>query len=59
MATSGQQCNRCFRGRWVTRGVYDGVHGCHIRYLRCDFCGVTDKQVCQSGEVKRRKSASA
>lgn len=53
MTESGQQCNACFRGRWVVRGVRDTAEF-HVRFLRCSFCGRCSKQVLLLTEVKRR-----
>ena len=59
MPASNTQCNRCFRGRWVTRGIRESKTA-HVRYLRCSFCGATDKDVCTHDKVNRRvKSASS
>jgi hypothetical protein len=52
-ARSGDRCPDCRAGRFVTvSSVRCGER--QVRYLRCDRCKVTDKQVVAAAEVRRR-----
>jgi len=55
MERSGQQCNRCFRGRWRVFGVYSRAEY-HTRYLRCDHCGSRSQQILEAADVVKRKT---
>jgi hypothetical protein len=54
---SGQQCVRCFAGRYKTVGVYSRGQW-HVRYLVCTKCGTRAKQAMPATEVHRRKIAA-
>ena len=52
---SGDACPECLDGRL---GVYATCErgGLYTRYLRCDQCKCTGKEVIRSSEVRRRRS---
>jgi Zn finger protein HypA/HybF involved in hydrogenase expression len=57
MAASGDSCPRCRDGKYaVASSVRSGEY--QTRYLRCQRCGCTDKQIVPGSEV-RRKSFTA
>ncbi len=53
MATTGQQCNKCFAGKWSVAGVYDTAT-LHTRYLVCSRCKAKSKEVVTAEGYKRR-----
>jgi formate dehydrogenase maturation protein FdhE len=53
MAASGDSCPRCRDGKYaVASSVRSGEY--QTRYLRCQRCGCTDKQIVHGTEVRRK-----
>ena len=58
MAASGDSCPKCRDGRYaVASSVRSGEY--QTRYLRCQRCGTTDKQVIHSRDVRRKSFTAA
>jgi formate dehydrogenase maturation protein FdhE len=58
MASSGDSCPRCRDGKLaVASSVRSGEY--QTRYLRCQRCGCTDKQIVKAVEIRRTKSFTA
>jgi len=57
-ASSGDSCTKCRKGRLaVASSQRSGEY--QTRYLRCNRCGNTDKQIVHGGEIRRTKSFTA
>jgi len=56
MASSGDPCPKCRDGKLaVASSQRSGEY--QTRYLRCQRCGCTDKQILAAAEVRRVKIA--
>jgi Zn finger protein HypA/HybF involved in hydrogenase expression len=52
---AGDLCDKCRNGRLaVASSQRSGEY--QTRYLRCNRCGHTDKQIVHGGEIRRTKS---